>query len=320
MDAPSSASTSFVTVKNLFIESTGPSAWLKLFRPAAPHALLSDVSFSLPHGAHVTVFGPEGAGKTVLLRALTGVLKLKRGEVIVNGRPPHAHVLAPGYVSSEESEPNGESGHAILSAFAAARRIPQAAARIADLSDALTMSSFLFLPAKTLSTGERLRLNLARAALSDAPLVLLDDVADHLGTKAVTELTAQLFSGRTVFVTTRHHSIAERLGWPLLLMRRGTLVKSGTLEELAAALSCPRLVDVWVEGLRYDLLRSVRQQTGVLEARLIPTNQFAGQRLRITVRSARYLPSLYDLISQAPLIQVRELPPSLQDIINRLTP
>lgn len=315
-----SASTAFVTVENLFVESASPASWFNLLRPASPpRSLLSQVSFTVPHGAHVTVFGPEGAGKTVLLRVLTGVLKPKRGTVLVNSRPPQPHVLSPGYVSHEESEPSGETGHAILSAFAAAHRIPQAAARIAALSDALNMSSFLYLPAGTLSTGERLRLNVARAALSDSPLVLLDDVADHLSTETLVAIAAQLFTGRTLILATRHHTIAERLRWPLLLMRRGTLVRSGTIEELSAALSCPRLVDVWVEGLRYDLLRSVRQHTGVLQARLVPTNQFSGQRLRITLRSARYLPSLYDLISQAPLIQVRELPPSLKDIIDRLT-
>ena len=104
----------------------------------------------------------------------------------------------------------------------------------------------------------------------------------------------------------------------MLLLHGGQLAHRGTIDEIATNLSCPRLVDVWVEGLRYDLLRQLRQHAGVIEARLIPTSSFAGQRLRITLRSARYLPSMYDLVSQAPLVRVEELPASLYDILNRI--
>ncbi|MBI4021926.1 MAG: ATP-binding cassette domain-containing protein [Candidatus Andersenbacteria bacterium] len=322
MSSQTAKDVAFISVKNLFVASERPSSWFKLFHPsAAPRAILSNVSFTVPQGFHGTVYGHEGAGKTVLLRTLTGVIRPSRGTVLVNGRPPreHARSLAAGYVSSEESEPRTETGHAILSAYGATHRLPQAAARISMLTDALAMNSFIHLPAGTFSTGERLRLNLARAALSDTPLVLLDDVADQLGADTLTALLPPLFSGRTLLVATRRYRTAERLGLPLLLLHRGTLTHFGTLEEVANELSCPRLIDVWIEGLRYDLLRSVRRHGGVLEARLIPSSQFSGQRLRITLRSVRYLPSLYDLISQAPIIQVRELPPSLQDIIARLT-
>jgi hypothetical protein len=120
-------------------------------------------------------------------------------------------------------------------------------------------------------------------------------------------------------VATRQAAIADQLGLPLLLLHHGALTHLGSIEEIAYDLSCPRIVDVWVEGLRYDLLRQVRRHSGVTEARLVPSAEFSGQRLRITLLSSRYLPSLYDLVSQAPLIRVEELPPSLNDIVSRLS-
>ena len=78
------------------------------------------------------------------------------------------------------------------------------------------------------------------------------------------------------------------------------------------------MVDVWVDGLRYDLLRRLKQHPGVTSVKLLPTSRFSGQRLRISLRSSHYLPALYDEISKASLVQVEELPPSLVDILERL--
>lgn len=312
--------TAFVDVRDAFVDyPLKTSFWKLLAARQETHLGLSDITLRLPLGAQVTVFGHSGAGKTTLLRLLTGLVLPSRGTVRVNGRRPHEirHV-ASGYVSSEESEPASETGQQVLNAFARTHQISQPSARISAISDVLALSTILHRPARQLSTSQRLQLNLARAAISDTPLILLDDVADQLGTAYLNRIMPPLFSGRAVLVTTRHVATAERLKLPLLLLHSGRLAHHGTLDEIAADLSCPRIVDVWIEGLRYDVLRKLRRHTGVTEARLLPSTQFSGQRLRITLHSARYLPSLYDLVSQAPLLQVRELPPSLNDIIERL--
>jgi ABC-type multidrug transport system ATPase subunit len=269
---------------------------------------------------HVAVYGQAGSGKTTLLRLLAGALTPSTGSVRVNSQAPAAvkHIAA-GYVSSEETEPRRETAHQILLAFAATHGITDAAARISEISDILDFTAHLHRPADTLSSALRLKLNLARAALSAAPLVLLDDVADQLGGAYTAEVLARLYAGCTVLVATRRAQTAEELSLPLLIVHDGKLTHFGTIEEIAADLSCPRMIDVWIEGLRYDLLRRVREQSGVIEARLVPSTQFSGQRLRITLHSARYLPALYDLVSRAPLIKVVELPTPFNEIISRLT-
>ena len=313
------AGTDFISVKNIFVESREPSSWLAFLRPPrAPRAILNNISFSLPLGSHATVYGGEGAGKSILLRLLTGAVMPVQGTVLVNGKPPFQQRLSAGYVSSEETEPAKETGHTILTAYARTHGSQNAAAHIAAIADALHLESCLHIPADELSTAQRLRLNVARAALADVPLVLLDDVADHLGPGTVSELLVGLFSGRTVLTATRSPATANALGLPVLLLHQGALARHGTIEEIAREVATPRAVDIWVEGLRYDLLRNVRKHPGVLEARLLPTSSFAGQRLRIRLQSAHYLPSLYDLVSRAPLLRVEEIPPTLHDILERL--
>jgi len=311
---------SFVDIRGVSVEYQHSPGLLGLLgQKPVVYSALRDITFRLPLGAHITVFGHEGSGKTTLLRLLTGQLMPTTGTVRVNGQTPHAvrHIAA-GYVSSEETEPDRETGYQVLTAFARTHNISPAAARVREISDILKLGERLFTPAQKMSSAGRLRLNLARAALSDTPLILLDDVAEQLGVAHLAEIIPQLFSGRTVLVATRHATTAETLHLPLLLLHKGRLAHHGTIDEIAADLFCPRVVDVWIEGLRYDLLRQLRKHAGVIEARLIPTSSFSGQRLRITLHSARYLPSIYDLVSQTPLVRVEELPSSFYDIIKRL--
>ncbi len=310
----------FIDVQKAFVDYELNSSLLKMLGGSKQtKSVLRDVTFQIPQGAHITIFGHSAAGKSTLLRLLTGILKPNSGHVRINGKAPqYTKHIAAGYVSAEETEPTKETCHKILSGFARTHDIKNSPSRITKVSDVLKLNSVLFSRADQLSTSQKIRLNIARAALSDTPLVLLDDTADQLGTKTMRNLLKTLFSGRTVIHTTRFASTAEKMKLPLLLIHKGTIAHHGTIDQISADLSCPRIVDIWIEGLRYDLLRKLRQHTGVVEARLIPSSRFSGQLLRVTLRSSRYMPAMYDLVSQAPLIKVTELPPSFSDIINRL--
>ena len=308
-------------VKHAFVEYEGSNGLLQRMSGKQPitHSVLRDIQLGIGQGDWVTVFGSPGSGKSTFLRMLTGVIKPSKGKVFVNGKPPgQIPQLAAGYVSSEESEPAKETVSEILHAFGREHDITSFPARLGGISQALDIGDIMHRPGQSLSTTERLQLNIARAALSDSPLVLLDDVADHLGAAFVKGMLQVLFEHRTVVVATRSTDTAEALDLPILLLHKGSLAHYGTCEDIATTMGCTRVVDVWVEGLRYDLLRNLRRQAGVLEVRLLPTDQFDGQHLRISLRSSRYLPAMYDIVSQAPVIRIQELPPSLADIMARM--
>lgn len=316
MEAPS-----FVELAHVYVDYVTPArAYQKLLgRAPQTHSVLRNVTLNLGAGAVVTVFGAPAAGKSTLLRLLAGGIPASRGTVRINGQTPSKlRDVAAGYVSSEENERDTATAHDVLYAFGTTHRIDNLPARIGEVSELVRLGEGLHRAARGLSSTERLRLNMARAALSKSPLILLDDVADELGVQAVRVLLPALYAGRTVIVATRFAATAEALDLPIVLLHGGTLAHFGTCDEIASAVACPRTVDVWIEGLRYDVLRALRQHPGVVEVRLLTSSRFAGQRLRITLQSARYLPSLYDLVSQATLVKVQELPISLDDILARL--
>ncbi len=316
MDHPSS----FVDVRHVFVEHSARPGWLQSLvgHHATTHSVLRNVSFQINQGDWVTVYGAEGAGKSTLLRLLVGILTPSSGKVFVNGKNPAATTGgAAGYVSSEESETD-ESVYTILSTFGRTHQLPNLPARLGELAEILGIQAFLHRSARGLSTAQRLRVNLAKAALADTPLILLDGTADELGAETVRVLCDALFSGRTIIFTTRFADTADTLRLPILLLHQGSLLHTGTCDEIASTVGCPRILEAWIEGLRYDLLRTLRAHAGVETVQLLPSSRFAGQKLRIRLKNARYLPAIYDVLSQAPLVRVNEVPASLTDILSRL--
>lgn len=306
-----SASVSYPIATSIFSRLAG--------RKSATHSVLRNVNLQLNQGDWVTVFGGPGAGKSTLLRLLAGGLKANHGTVRVNGNPPwQSSGTAAAYVSSEESEPATETVSQVLHSFGRAHDIHNLPAKIGATSQVLSLNDAMYRPAESLSTVERLRVNIARAALSDFPLVLFDDVADQIPQEEFANILDSLFQKRTVIIATRSPQVAEHLNIPILLLHKGTLAHFGTPAEIAHEVNTPRLVDVWLEGIRYDLFRAIKDHPGVIEARLLPDGRFAGQRMRIKLKSSRYLPAMYDIVSQGPLVRVEELPPTLNEIISKL--
>lgn len=282
--------------------------------------VLKDISFSLDHGSHIAVFGHASSGKTTLLKLLSGAMKPESGSVIVNGKNADAvSAGVAGYVSAESNDLSHETVHDVLHDFGLDQGIQNLPAKIGEITQILGVQHAMQKNIQHLSTTEKVKIKLARAAISEAPILLLDDVADVLGAEEMNMLLTTIFHGRTVCVTTRSAAIAEALHIPILLLHKLALVCMGTKNEIAHATGTSRVVDAWVEGMRYDLLRKLRSHPGVLEVRLIPTDQFDGTCVRITIRNSRYLPALYDALCQAPLVTIQELPVALEDILESLS-
>jgi ABC-2 type transport system ATP-binding protein/sodium transport system ATP-binding protein len=106
----------------------------------------------------------------------------------------------------------------------------------------------------TLSTGQRQRVNLARALIHRPPALLLDEPTaslDVIGSQVVAEFVAHARAeGKAVLLTTHQLDEAERLCDRFGLMHRGRLVSCGTLSELQAATGCRTLVEMFLKLAR----------------------------------------------------------------------
>ncbi|MGC5615823.1 thiol reductant ABC exporter subunit CydC [Georgenia sp. Z1491] len=204
---------------------------LEVAWPGGP--TVARVDLDLTPGRSVAVVGPSGIGKSTVLATLAGLLEPTAGAVTIDGRDPagltsdlraatvtltaeDAHVFATSVLE------NLRVGRGDVTATEAAALLTQVGLGewLAGLTDGL--ATRLGSDATTISGGERRRLLLARALASRAPLVLLDEPAEHLDPELADELVTDLL--------TTPRTGATDAGGP-----RGVLLVTHRLAPLAAA-------------------------------------------------------------------------------------
>jgi ABC-2 type transport system ATP-binding protein/sodium transport system ATP-binding protein len=218
---------------------------------------LDDVSFSVVPGEVFGLLGPNGAGKTTTLRIILGLLRPTSGVATING---YRSTLFPdevkrcvGLVSTSAGLYQHLSAREMLLFFADLYGVSPASAHkeLERLASLLGLNDFLDRRCATLSTGQKQRINLARALIHRPPVLLLDeptDGLDVLGSQVVVEFIGHLRSeGKAVILTTHRLDEAERLCDRFGLLHRGRLVSCGTLADLQAATGCRSLVDMFLK-------------------------------------------------------------------------
>jgi ABC-2 type transport system ATP-binding protein len=204
---------------------------------------VEDVSFGVGTGEVVGFLGPNGAGKSTTLRMLAGFLAPTRGRVLVHGvdmqREPLVARRRLGYLPESSPLYPELKVREYLGFRAALKRIPRRhrraalgaameRARVADVSETLILH---------LSKGYRQRVGLADALLGSPPLLILDEPTAGLDPnqiREVRELLRELGREHTILLSTHILSEVESVCDRALVIDRGRLVASGTIEELLA--------------------------------------------------------------------------------------
>ena len=223
--------------------------------------LLRDVSFALEGGV-VAVVGPNGVGKTTLLRAMAGALAPEHGTVALDGigvRALDARERARRIALVDPTEP-------VLAALmvedaVAAARFPHhrwweweaTAEDEAAVDDALAragLTAFRRREIGTLSAGERQRVWIALAIAQRASVILFDEPTSHLDLKASVEtlqLVRELASGGTLVVTVLHQleeaaAFADRV----IVLGEGGVIADGPPDRTLTSMSIERAYGVSV--------------------------------------------------------------------------
>ena len=215
------------------------------------------ISFAVGAGEVYGLLGPNGAGKTTTLRMILGLLMPSSGYAAIDGFRSSEHPdevkRRVGLVASSAGVYPWLTVRETLLYFADLYGIsPRDAGReVARLGGLFGLAELLDRRCVTLSTGQRQRLNLARALIHSPPAVLLDEPTlglDVLGSQVVMEYIAHLRGeGKAVIVSTHRLDEAERQCDRFGLLDRGRIVSEGTLDELRRDTGCQTLVEMFLK-------------------------------------------------------------------------
>lgn len=204
--------------------------------------LLRDVAFTLAAGQATAILGANGAGKSLLLRLVMGLLPPSAGAIrfaLPDPAPRMAIAFQKPVMLRRSARAN--LSHALRARgagfFAAHARADAALARF-GLTDLARR------PARLLSGGEQQRLAIARAAALDPQLLLLDEPTAALDPGAAARVETMLqelrASGVTLLFSTHDFAQAARLADRVLFLRRGWLVEDAPAQRFFEAPASPQ--------------------------------------------------------------------------------
>lgn len=210
--------------------------------------VLKDLSLSIPQGQVTVLLGPNGCGKTTLLKALCGILPAQKGQVLLDGEdltalPSRALARRVAYLSQSRQVPDITAFRLVLHGrfpylsyprryrkedFAVARQAMEQMG-ISHLADTLL---------ENLSGGQRQKVYIAMALAQNTPVVLLDEPTTYLDISHQLQLLSQARAlaaqGKTVVMILHDLPHAFQSAHRLILMQEGRIRAQGTPEALWA--------------------------------------------------------------------------------------
>jgi len=228
------------------------------------------IDFDVAPGEVFGLLGPNGAGKSTTIGMLTTTIVPTAGRARLDGHDVAADPLAARRVSSvvfqEAVVDRGLTGRANLELHGRLWGIPaeRAALRIGELTEALGLSEQIDRAVGSYSGGQRRRLEIARALVSNPRVLFLDEPTVGLDPRIRHELLDVIASLRareemTILLTTHYLDEAQRLCDRVAIMHRGEIVGLDTPAALLADLG-DEILELRVAGDAGAALMTLRER------------------------------------------------------------
>ena len=209
--------------------------------------LMEDMNINVQPGQMIAIVGPTGAGKTTLVNLLMRFYEVNDGKILVDGvditqikrgalRRTFGMVLQDTWLFQGTIRDNIAYGREDASEqeIIRAARIANADHFIRTLPDGY--NTVLNEDATNISQGQKQLLTIARAFLADPEILILDEATSSVDTRTeiqIQKAMSELMKGRTSFVIA-HRLSTIRDAEMILVMNHGTIIETGTHEELLA--------------------------------------------------------------------------------------
>ncbi len=198
-------------------------------------AVVRNVSLTLGRGEVAGLLGPNGAGKTTCFYMITGLIPVDYGEIYLDGlditqQPMFQRArMGLGYLPQETSIFRGMSVAENVMAVVELREADRtkAKAKVTELLEELRIDHLRNSQARSLSGGERRRVEIARALASDPAFILLDEPFAGIDPMAISDIgeVIKYLKGRGLGVLITDHNVRETLK----IIDRASIIHSGEL-------------------------------------------------------------------------------------------
>lgn len=224
---------------------------------------VDQLSFSVARGQIYGLLGPNGAGKTTTLRMLSGLMMPSSGRAMLAGldvaRQPVEVKRILGFLTANTGLYQRLNARELLRYFAALHGLDgsAAAARAEELIRRVGITGFADLRCGAMSTGQKQRVNIARALVADPSILIMDEPTlglDVLSNRIILDfILQQRDEGKTIILSTHYLDEAESMCDHIGLLYEGRLVAEGDLESLRSLTGEQRLSNIFLKLIHADM-------------------------------------------------------------------
>lgn len=217
---------------------------------------LDDIDLELYAGEFVALLGPNGAGKTTLFQLLTGLFVPDQGNIVIQGhdirRSPVRALAGIGVVFQQPTLDLDLTVRANLAFHSRLHGIPSAHAsnRIAEELERLGLTDRATDKARSLSGGNRRKVELARALLHDPAILLMDEATvglDPASRASMVEYVLHRCAHDDISVLWATHLVDEaEKAHRALVLHKGKLIAQGTPDRLTTQTERPTLAEAFL--------------------------------------------------------------------------
>ena len=202
--------------------------------------IVEDITFDMREGEIIGLLGPNGSGKTTIMRMIVGLTKISKGDVYCFEKPlglgKNTMLKEVGSMIETPEFYNYMSGWSNLKQIARVCGKKVTRARMKELVEFVGLSKVIRKKVKTYSLGMRQRLGLAQALLNDPKILILDEPVNGLDPQGVQDFRNKLkeiaATGVSILISSHLLDEIEKLCDRVIVIERGKIIADDKLEHL----------------------------------------------------------------------------------------
>ncbi len=281
---------------------------------------IRNISFHIEKGSFVGFIGPNGAGKTTTMKILSGILYPTSGTIEINGYTPFEkkknYLKQIAFLMGQKNQLLWELP--ATDSFLLNKEIYEVSdslykKNLGRLVELLEVSDILSRPVKTLSLGQRMRMELIAALIHNPQILFLDEPTIGLDIFAQETIVSflrgyQAETQATIILTSHYMQDVQRLAKRIIMIDQGEIVYDGGLQKLVDTYSQTKKIVITLE-------KEIRLETLSLPNDVTVDYHYPLLNLILNKTSvAKWLPYILERVSYTDLTIENE---PLEDIVKK---
>lgn len=207
-----------------------------LHKKYGKNKILTGVDLAIPEKGIFAILGPNGSGKTTMIKAILGMVVPEKGKIFIDGKPTHPNGLYRKDIDYLPQIANFPGNLGVKELIKMIKDLRGIKANEDELIELFGLTPYLDKKLSNLSGGTKQKVNLVLAFMFDSPIIILDEPTSGLDPVAMLNLkrliAKEKAKDKTILVTSHIMSFVEEVSDEIVFLLEGKIYFKGSIKEL----------------------------------------------------------------------------------------